>query len=181
MISEQSEPAPDANFELILLNPAAVQMFRTPGGTVRATITDPAIGGERTYIQVRIARAFPLAQPDKYIGLRDSQDKEIGMLPTLEGMTPESRAIVAEELDRRYFVPVVTRILDVKEEKGGLVYFDVETNKGKRSFFVQNPRDSTHSITPTRLLITDKDGFRYEFPDISTADAKAQAFFERVT
>lgn len=180
-MSEQIEPIADANFDLILLNPAAVHLFRASGGAVRATINDPALGGERSYVQVRIARAFPLAQPDTYIGLRDTQDKEIGMLPTLEGMSSESRTIVAEELDRRYFVPIVTQILEVKEEKGGLVYFEVETNKGKRTFFVQNPRDSTHSITPTRILITDKDGFRYEFPDISQAEGKAQAFFERVT
>ena len=180
-MSEQIEPTADASFDLILLNPSQVSLFRAPGGTVRATITDPALGGEHTYIHVKIARAFPLAEPVRYIGLRDSQDKEVGMLETLDGMAPESRAIVMEELNRRYFVPVVTHIRDVKEEKGGLVYFDVETDKGPRTFYVQNPRDSTHSITPTRLLITDKDGFRYEFPDISRVDGKAQTFFERVT
>jgi hypothetical protein len=180
-MSEQTEPIADANFDLILLKPETVRLIRTPGGAVRANISDPALGGERTYIQVRIARAFPLASPDNYIGLRDREDKEIGMLQTLEGMDPESRAIIADELDRRYLVPVVTRVLEVREEKGGLVYFEVETNKGPRNFYVQNPRDSTQSVTPTRLLVTDKDGFRYEFPDISRVEGKAQAFFERVT
>jgi hypothetical protein len=180
-MSEQTEPIADSNLDLILLDTSAIHFFRASGGTVRATINDPSLGGERTYIQVRIARAFPLSSPDNYIGLRDSQDKEIGMLQALDGLDAESRAIIAEELDRRYLVPVVTRILDIKEEKGGLVYFEVETNKGPRTFYVQNPRDSTQSITSTRLLITDKDGFRYEFPDISQMEGKSQAFFERVT
>jgi hypothetical protein len=132
-------------------------------------------------LQVRVARAFPFSDPDRYVGLRDGKDKEIGVLDRLDGMDADSRAHLRDELDRRYFLPRVLRIVDIKEERGGLVTFDVETDRGPRHFIVQNPRDSVTDLSPTRVLLTDKDGLRYEFPDISQFDGRAAAFFERVT
>ena len=93
----------DAAFDLILLAPSHVRLFRTGGTLVRATVTDPIIGAERTFLRVQIARAFPLFDPDHYIGLRDNDDKDIGMLQTLDGLDDMSRQIVTEELSRRYF------------------------------------------------------------------------------
>jgi|GEM_PF-105657 hypothetical protein len=173
--------APDTAFELLTLDPKGVSLFRTPGGTVRLTLADPKAGPERSYLIVRIARAFPWSLPDEYIGLRDGKDKEIGVLETLESLNAESRAILDDELARRYFIPKVVRILEVKEERGGLAYFKVETDRGEREFYVQNPRDSCQNLSAIRILVTDKDGFRYEFPDITQYDGKGQAFFERVT
>ncbi len=65
--------------------------------------------GDRSWREVRIARAFPLSDLDRYIGLRDGNDKDIGILETLHGLDGESRAIIDEELERRYFTPQVTR------------------------------------------------------------------------
>src|SRR5688572_17942074 len=109
-------PSPDANFDLVLLDPEKVTMFRTNGAAVRATVTDPIIGPERTYLRVQAARTFPLSQPDRYIGLRDDKDKEIGMLLTLDGLDRDSRTILEEELARRYFVPKILRIHSFTED-----------------------------------------------------------------
>lgn len=177
LAEEQEEP--DANYDLILLDPAHVTLFRTGGSTVHATITDPQIGAERSYRIVRIARAFPLSKPFEYIGLRNGDDKDIGMLQTLAGMEPESRRIVDEELNRRYFVPKVLRVIHLKEEFGNFAW-NVETDKGPRTFVVPNMRESAIEVSPNRVLVTDKDGVRYEFPDISRLDAKSQALFLRV-
>ncbi|GAB4455549.1 MAG: hypothetical protein OHK0029_11910 [Armatimonadaceae bacterium] len=183
----QERPAPpvkiterDARFELVELDPTLVRLFRTPGGTVRVTITDTQTGSERSFLRVRIARAFPFTRPDSYIGLRDGGDGEIGILATLDGLDPESRAIIDEELTRRYFIPRVIRVLDIREERGGMFFFSVETDKGNREFVIQGPRDSCQNLSANRMLVTDKDGLRYEFPDLSTLDAKTLAFFDRV-
>ena len=169
----------NSTFDLIELDTATVTFFRTPGGTLRANIADPQLGGERTYLTVRVARAFPFSDPDRYIGLRDANDREIGVLVTLDGLAEESRALVREELERRYFLPKIEAVRDLQEERGGLVLFDVETDRGPRQFYIQNPREAIQSLTPTRLLMTDKDGLRYEFPDISLLDARTRAFLER--
>jgi hypothetical protein len=184
-------PPPDANapeptdvsVEYVAFNPSMVRLFRsgTPGDvTVRATVDDPAIGPARSWRRVQVARAFPLTKPDQYIGLRDGADKDIGMLPTLEGLDPESRKIVDEELTRRYFLPVILRVFAVKEEYG-ITTWDVDTDKGRRTFLVQNLRESVWEMVPgERAIITDKDGLRYEFPDIRKLDAKTISVLSRV-
>jgi hypothetical protein len=169
----------DAAFELILLDPAKVKLFRTGGSTVRATITDPILGAERTYLRVQTGRAFPFSQPDRYIGLRDDKDKDIGMMPNLKGLDAESRRIVDEELERRYFIPRIEKVNSVKEEFGTTTW-EVETNRGPRRFLVQRLRDSVQSIGPTRMLIIDKDGTRYEFPDTDKLDVASRTVLQRV-
>ena len=169
----------DAAFDLILLDPAKVILFRTGGNLVRGTITDPIIGAERTFLRVQIARAFPLYDPDHYIGLRDEKDKDIGMLQNLDTLEAASRQIIAEELSRRYFLPKIARVRSVKEEFGTSTW-EVDTDKGPRKFIVQNLRDSVQDLSPTRLLMTDKDGVRYEFPDTATLDPKSKFILSKV-
>jgi hypothetical protein len=172
-------PSPDANFDLVLLDPEKVTLFRTNGAAVRATVTDPIIGPERTYLRVQAARAFPLSQPDRYIGLRDDKDKEIGMLLTLDGLDRDSRAILEEELSRRYFVPKILRIHSFTEDFGNYT-FTVETDRGERTFPVSNMRESLTELLPRgRYLLTDRDGERYEIPDIERLDPKALTLFQR--
>jgi hypothetical protein len=173
----------DASVEYVAFSPANVKLFRsgTPGDvTVRATVDDPALGPARSWRRVQVARAFPLTKPDQYIGLRDGADKDIGMLPTLEGLDPESRKIIDEELTRRYFLPVILRVLSVKEEYG-ITTWDVDTDKGRHTFLVQNLRESVWEMVPgERAIITDKDGLRYEFPDIRKLDARTMSVLSRV-
>jgi hypothetical protein len=172
-------PPPDANFDLVLLDPAQVTLFRTNGAAVRATITDPVLGPERTYLRVQVARAFPLSLPDRYIGLRDDKDKEIGMLVTLDGLDRDSRAILDEELARRYFVPKILRFISFTEDFGNYT-FTVETDRGESTFPVSNLRDSLTELLPRgRYLLTDREGERYEIPDIERLDAKTYALLQR--
>jgi hypothetical protein len=181
---DASAPEPtDASVEYVAFNPAMVKLFRsgTPGDvTVRVTVDDPALGPARSWRRVQVARAFPLSKPDRYIGLRDGADKDIGMLPILEGLDPESRKIIDEELTRRYFLPVILRVLSVKEEYG-ITTWDVDTDKGRHTFLVQNLRESVWEMVPgERAIITDKDGLRYEFPDIRALDARTMSVLSRV-
>ena len=169
----------DAAIDLILLDPATVTLFRTGGSAVRATIADAQIGSERSWLRVQIARAFPLSRPDEYIGLRDDKDKDIGMLESLVGLDAASQVIVQEELSRRYFLPRVLRFRSVKEEYG-TVTFEVETDKGVHTYVIQNLRDAVQELTPTRVLLTDKDGNRFEIPDTNKLDAKTAEIMVRV-
>lgn len=164
--------------DLIFLNAAKVRLFRTGGATVRVTIDDPDLRIEQSYLRAQVARAFPLSKPDTYIGLRDGSDKDIGMLVTLDGLDKDSRAIITEELERRYFVPRVGRIIDLKEDFGNYT-FEVDTDRGERRFIVQNLRDSVQELSPGRVLLTDKDGTRYEVPSVSRLDPRHQAIFAR--
>ena len=163
---QESEPTLDTDY----LDPQNVRLFRTPGNDARARLE---LRGERTYLDVRIARVLPLSDDKCYIALRDGGDKEIGILLTLEGLDPESLRIVEEELTRRYFLPKVLTVTDVKDEYG-VVIWDVETDYGPRRYTVRNMRDNTVALTATRALMTDVDGNRFEFTNVEKLSAKAQ-------
>jgi hypothetical protein len=176
-------PPADASIEYVSFDPKKVRLFRSgkPGDvTVRATITDPAIGPARSWRRIQVARAFPLSRPNEYIGLRDAADKDVGIIPNLDGLDVDSRAIVEDELSRRYFLPIIHKVHYVKEEFG-IVNWDVDTSKGRRTFVVQNLRESFWEMVPgERGIITDKDGLRYEFPDLANLDAKTMSVLQRV-
>jgi hypothetical protein len=159
------------NFDLVLLQGKNVTLFRTGGDAIRATINDPALGTERTYLRVQIARAFPLLMAQKWIGLRDGKDSDIGMLETLDGMDADSLNIVHAELERRYFIPKVLKVVSVREEFG-VVTWNVETDKGPKTYLIQDLRGSTQSVSATRILMTDREGNRFEFPDLTKVDTK---------
>jgi hypothetical protein len=166
-------------YELTLLDPACVQLFKTGGDAVRATISDPKIGPERTYLQVQIARAYPLSEPERYIGLRDGKDRDIGLLVTLDTLDDHSRAVLDAELARRYFLPRVTQVHKVKKEYE-TVTWDVETDRGRRVYSVQNLKESVQEITPGRLVVTDRSGSRFEFPDIARLGGETLQLLSRV-
>lgn len=166
----------DNPFAVRVLDPATVRLFRThpEDMTVRATVE-----GDRSWREVRIARAFPLSDPDRYIGLRDGNDKDIGILETLDGLDAESRSIIDEELERRYFTPQVTRV-DSVEEAFGVVTWEVETTKGPRRFLVRNLKDSSYTLGSSRVMMTDVDGNRYEFPDGRALGPKALQVLSKI-
>jgi hypothetical protein len=171
-----SELVEENPFDIRLLEPSRVRLFRvhSEDATVRMTL-----GEERSWIEVRIARALPFSDPDRYIGLRDGADKDIGIIEDPRQLNPESQAIVNAELELRYFTPTVLRVLSVKEEMGSVTWM-VETDRGERRILVRNLRDNSFPLGPTRLMITDTDGNRFEFPDITAYGPKAFAVLAKV-
>jgi len=146
---------------------------------VRLTVEgDPRLTPDRSYRSVKIARAYPLSKPDRYIGLRDGNEKDIGMLVTLDGVDAASRRVIDEELERRYFLPIWLKTMRVKEEYG-IVEWEMETDSGTRLFRLRNIKDSVQHLTETRVLITDTDGNRFEVTDTDALDHRAYEVLAR--
>ncbi|MCX6381554.1 MAG: DUF1854 domain-containing protein [Armatimonadetes bacterium] len=164
-------PVAPSSFELRLLDPKQIKVF-TVTGVTRMTESD------RSWIKVSSARAFPLSDPDHYIGLLDINGKDVGMIYDPALLDSESRATVTKDLERRYFVPTVERILHVKEEFG-TIYWTVETDKGEIDIIVRNLRDNLQELSPTRVIITDIHGNRYEFNNLQRFDNKTQSIILR--
>lgn len=167
------EPNP---FDIRFLDPKAVRLFRSSPEDARVRLT---LEGDRSWREVRIARALPFSDPDHYFGLRDGSDKDIGLLMDLRDLDTESRAIADAEIARRYFTPKVLGVTMVKEEFG-VVNWEVETDRGLRQFTVRNLRDNTYLLGPNRLMMTDGDGNRYEFPDVTSYGPKAWQVLAKV-
>lgn len=159
---------------LHLLNPSHLRLFRIAGVT-RLTIEE-----DRSFLSVAVHRAFPISDPDHFIGLLDGEGRDIGMIIEPSALDSESRMVLAEELELRYFVPLVRQVVNVKEEFGS-IYWSVETDRGGADFVIRNPKDSTLELPGNRVILTDVDGNRFEFPDISKLDrASAEAIMRNV-
>jgi hypothetical protein len=170
--TEQRVPEIPSSFELRILDPKTTRLFRVAG------VTRLTIEGDRSWAKVSPSRAFPLSNPDHYIGFLDGDGKDVGLLYDPSQLDAESRTLIAEDLERRYFVPIVERVLRVREEFG-TIYWDVETDRGAVEIVVRNLRDNLQELSSSRVIITDIDGNRYEFPDIPKLDNKSQAIILR--
>ena len=129
-------------------------------------------------MKVSPARAFPLSDPDHYIGLLDGNGKDIGLIYDPALLDADSRNVIEKDLERRYFVPQVERVLYTKEEFG-TIYWTVETDKGESDIVVRNLRDNLQELSPTRVTITDIHGNRYEFNNFQRFDTKTQSLILR--
>lgn len=157
------------------LEPSDVIIRRVgEGGSPCVTVNG---GAQARTAQFR--RLFPLSNPSEYISIQDSDRKEVGVLRTLDGLDQESRSIILEELDRRYFTPVVSRIKQLEQESG-MWRFDVDTARGPATYFVRNWRDSAHEIGLNRWLVHSVDGQRFELPNTEKLDARSQDLLEQL-
>jgi len=167
---EQNEDSGDLEY----LNPSKLD-FALRGDVLRLTVED-----DRSYLKVRPVRAFPLTEPDEYIGLLDSiSGREIGMLRSLRDLDCADRQMVQAALVKGYFVPKIGKILEAKKEFG-TVYWEVETDRGVRQFVMRNIRDSIHEIEPGRYLIVDIDGNRFEIPQLENLNSRSQNLWDKI-
>jgi len=164
--------APVEAADLRILEPRRLR-FSRPGGRLCVTLEDDC-----SYIGVAVLRVFPLSDPQRYVSVRDAANKEIGLIADIRELDAEGRRLVAAELERRYLVPVVRRVLAIVE-RFGTVDWTVETDRGLRSFTTRNMRESVVQPAPNRYLIADVDGNRYDVRDLTALDAASQAWLVR--
>jgi hypothetical protein len=158
--------------QLVFLAPAKLR-FLSHGPILRLTIED-----DRSYVRVGIVRAFPLSDPSHFLSVRDGQGKEIGLITDPDTLRPEDRVLVERELERRYFVPAVARIVSAKE-RFGTVEWTMETDRGVVRFTTRNLRENVQRPTPGRIILNDVDGNRYDIRDLDQLGAASQELLFR--
>jgi hypothetical protein len=161
---------PDYDF----LDPSKVFLFRDDSGRLRLTIEE-----DRSYLEAKVVRAFPLSDPDHYFAFLMGNDKVIGIVADAAELKPESRQLACDEVGRRYFSPRIKRIYSLKEEYGAF-YFDVDTESGKREFVVKGIRDAVVDLGNGEVLIMDVDGNRYKISNWNDMDDKSRRLLEQV-
>ena len=173
-MTAEHQPAPITVTHPEEVDISRVRLFREPPWMLRLTID-----GDRSYTRVKVVRAAPLSHPARYISLLDEKDDEVCMIPDLKELDEGMRAIVEDELDRRYLTSAVERVLSMRNEFG-TSYWDVETNRGRREFVVQNAAENAQWMGEYRLLLVDVDGNRFEIPDLRELDRKSANLIEMV-
>lgn len=157
------------------LDPKLVRLHRGPAGAARLCVE----GHDKSYIKLSIACAFPLTEPDTNIGFLDGKGSDIGTLRDIRELDPESLKIAQEELAKRYFMPRILKIIELKHEYD-ISYFQVETDRGKRDFTMRGHRENCQEITPGRFVIEDIDGNRFELEDYTQLDKHGQELLNQV-
>jgi len=126
------------------------------------------------YPHIVLRRSLPIQEPMKYISVADHENKEIGIIRSVEDLKGGQLEIVLNELDNRYYAPHVLEILSVKD-KLGYVYIEMRVqNKNDKAYVkncaVKDVNRNIRMLSDTSLIIFDVDGNRYIVDDLGNLD-----------
>jgi hypothetical protein len=166
-VSDATPSAPVTSTQLRYLDPARLE-FTRDGAELRVTLTD-----EFSVLDARVVRIFPISDPDRQWSVRDAKGNEIGIVSEPARLRAAARRLAEEAIDRRYLLPVITRIVSARD-RFGTTRWKIETDHGPKSFVTRNLREEVVTPMPGRYLLKDIDGNRYDVPDVSRLDVASQ-------
>lgn len=144
----------DNAFKLNYLEPQKVKLFRQ-GDVLRCTIED-----DKSCLRIVPMRSFPISMRDQYISLRDMKGNELGIIKEPKELDKDSLKLLEDEIQRRYFTPVIQSIKSI-HDKLGIVEWEVVTDRGAKKFLTRSIHDSIEEIS-SGLMIKDMENNRYE-------------------
>ncbi len=150
------------------LAPAKVRLTR------KGARIDAMVDGAAPFTNISVWRAFPLSEPERFLSIRNEKNDEIGLVAEPAQLDRASRAIVMDELRRRYVVPVVRRVIWIRE-RFEILECQVETDRGTCHFSIRNLRENMLRPQPHRYILTDVDGNRFDIPDLRELPLASQA------
>ena len=144
------------------------------GDTVRftrkdLTLVDMEYYDGRIVTDLEPRRLFPVSGGDRYITLLDKKGKEQAIIRDVNNLLPESAEIILAVLHEYYMIPEITAVLDINEKYGSNTW-TVMTERGERTFQIQNRHSDVKQLYDGRILIRDTNDNRYEIPDWTKLD-----------
>ncbi|MCY4402994.1 MAG: DUF1854 domain-containing protein [Candidatus Poribacteria bacterium] len=152
----------DANKVNIGRNAFAELVVQLPDGT--------------THTKVEPVRSFPVSETNKYIALVNDEGDEIGIVEDVRKLSPQSRDVLTEELQKRYFMPKITKINSL-DGQFGVTTWNVETSQGDVEFGIRTRYDIV-TLESGRVLLKDADGNKYEIENYNKLDPKSIALLQ---
>ena len=119
-----------------------------------------------------LCRQFPFELKWEFISVMNEDSEEIGIIRDISLFGGEGGTLLKNELERRYYAPVIDRILNVKE-RYGFSYWKVHTGEGDVNFTLRDTYRSIIHAGGNRILLLDVNGNRFEIPDTSLLDRKS--------
>lgn len=159
-----------------LLNPDELNFEQGANGFLRLTLK-----GENVFELVECTPLFPLTQLDAYVSVstrNDAGSEEIGIIKNLKELPSDQQRLVKDEIQFRYFSP---EIIDIKKitSKYGVNEWHVVTDKGEKTFFIQDVKENVIIHESGLIAITDIDKCRFQIRDYRTLPAKARLELEQ--
>jgi hypothetical protein len=147
------------------------EFYNTEGG-----FTGLKYGGA-DYKHITLRRVSPIYRPMEYVSVADHENKEIGIIRSVEALSDSQRAIVIRELDNRYYSPEIIEVVSVRD-KLGYVYIEMKLknkngNESSKSCAVKDVNRNIRMLGDSSLIIFDVDGNRYVIPELGRLDKKS--------
>ena len=167
-VASEEDPIGFSVRESVTLTPDNASFFRSEGGLISMRLRSDK--GEENFERVVAVRAFPVTDPNEFICIREpdipgaDKGSEIGMIRRLSDFDEQSRGLIEQELNRRYFSPRITAIIKIRN-KMGYLYWDVDTDSGKVNFMVKDPSSNVRILEDGGVQIRDVNGSCYLIDD----------------
>ena len=149
-----------------------MNLTRNSFGRLELTLDD----GTR-HVGVTPVRAFPIAAPGEGISIVSAEGREVGWIDRLDALAEPARALVAEELAVREFVPEIRRLKSVSTFATPSVW-QVETDRGDTQFTLEGEED-IRRLTRRTLLIASASGVHFRISDLTAMDRQSRKLIER--
>ncbi|WP_274366129.1 DUF1854 domain-containing protein [Paenibacillus thermotolerans] len=158
--------------KLLYLNRENAVFTKTKGNMLSVTVN----GEEHPVVYLHCS--FPHTNKRIYISVRTQENKEIGIIKSLDDDFPSDVAsLLEEQIHIRYFAPIITKVNMIKEEFG-YSYWDAETSAGHCQFTVRSGGGNVKLVTDRRLLISDVDGNRFIIENLDRLSEKEYRMVE---
>lgn len=119
-----------------------------------------------------LCRQFPFELEWEFISVMDEHQQEVGIIKAVSLFEGNSYDMLCTELRRRYYTPVIDKILGVKE-RYGFSYWRVHTAEGNVNFTLHDTYRSIIRASGNRVILLDVNGNRFEIPNVDALDRKS--------
>ena len=136
--------------------------------------------GKTILPRIRVVLSRPLFEEDHYASILSADNqKELAIVHNLKALSKKSREALEYSKLRRYLTSKILRVRSLAHQFGS-VYWDVDTNKGRREFVIRGVSEHVRWLSYSHLLITDVDGNRFEIEDQYALDRKSQSLVDLI-
>lgn len=166
---------PKNSTELVLLNQDNCSFYENHG-FIALTFKK----GEETkeYVRVFLHRCFPFQELFEYIAVLDDEYGEIGIIKDINIFKEDTKKLLVNELERKYYEPQIETILSVKE-RYGFSYWVVTTVDGRKvNFTMQDTFRNIIRVGDNKAILLDVDGNRFVINDIEKLPKKSRKKIE---
>lgn len=155
------------------------QLKVTDGGNGHPVVEH---GGE-ALPDVRFVQLFPLRQPDAYISVVQPRSgeravRELGTIRKLADWPAAQQKAIRSALRQTYFLPEISVIHKINVT-GGIDEWVVQTDRGEKTLYVCDRKQSLHICHDGMLLITDMDKCRYRIQKPQSLDANSRFMLDK--
>lgn len=119
-----------------------------------------------------LCRQFPFELEWEFISVMNEEQAEVGIIKATSLFAKACEDLLRTELSRRYYAPIIDKIMGVKE-RYGFSYWRVHTAEGNVNFTLHDTYRSIIRATGGRVVLLDVNGNRFEIPDVEALDRKS--------